>query len=171
MRSAAVRRLLDGVLTLAALAGAACTALVVAGWAFGFSLVLFKTGSMSPAIPTGSLALVREVPVEDVGPGDVVTVDRPGRLPVTHRIVANVATPLPGTAVLVLQGDANAAPDAEAYVVDEVRVVEASVPALGHVVGRMQHPVLLAGITLVTAALVTAALWPQEPVASRAGAT
>lgn len=168
MRSARAR-VADGALTLAALAGVACTALVVAGWALGFSLVLFSTGSMAPTIPTGSLALVREVPASEVGPGDVVTVDRPGRLPVTHRVVANVPTPTPGTAVLVLQGDANARPDAEPYVVHEVRVVEASVPVLGHVVGALQHPAALAVVSLGAAALVTATLWPHAPPARTGG--
>ena len=119
----------DRLLTLAAVAGAACLLLVALAWAGGITLIMFRTGSMSPTIPTGSLAVVREVPTADLAIGDVVTVDRPGRLPVTHRVVdIDATTPV----TLTLQGDANPAPDAETYQVETVRRVFWSAPELQH---------------------------------------
>src|SRR5689334_10827494 len=97
----------DVLLTLAAIAGAACILLVVAAVLFDVGIVLFRTGSMSPTIPVGSAALVREVPVRELHVGDVVTVDRPGRLPVTHRIVAIDDAGAGGARRLTLRGDAN----------------------------------------------------------------
>lgn len=148
----------DWVLNLAAVGGVVCLVLVGVAWAGGISLVLFRTGSMAPEIPTGSLAVVREVNAADVGVGDIVTVDRPGALPVTHRVIDTVGT---GPVMLTLQGDANPAPDAETYTVETVREVMWSVPRLGYVVGRLQHPIALGATTLAVAALVTWVLWPN----------
>lgn len=152
----------DRVLTLAAAAGAVCLLLVVLAWARGVSLVLFRTGSMAPTIPAGSLAVVQEVGSDVVEIGDVVTVDRPGRLPVTHRVVDVGRGTDPVT--LTLQGDANAAPDAETYRVPTVRRVLWSVPGVGWLVGRLQRPVVLGATAVAVAALVTWGLWPREDV-------
>ena len=51
---------------------------------------MFKTGSMSPTITAGSVALVREIPASEINVGDVVTVDREDALPVTHRVTSIV---------------------------------------------------------------------------------
>lgn len=148
----------DRLLTLAAVAGAACLLLVALAWAGGITLIMFRTGSMSPTIPTGSLAVVREVPTADLAIGDVVTVDRPGRLPVTHRVVDIEAT-TPVT--LTLQGDANPAPDAETYQVETVRRVLWSAPELGRIVAKLQHPYALGATAVVVAGCVTWWLWPR----------
>ncbi len=55
---------------------------------FNVTLMMFKTGSMSPTIPAGSVALVREIPASEIQVGDVVTVARPDALPVTHRVTS-----------------------------------------------------------------------------------
>lgn len=49
-------------LSIAALGGAVCIVLTVLAFTGGYSLIMFKTGSMSPTIPAGSVALVREIP-------------------------------------------------------------------------------------------------------------
>ena len=77
----------DTLLTVAAILGTVCTVLVVVGFCFQVSVVLFRTGSMGPTIPAGSAALVRQVSADSVRVGDIVTVDRPGHLPITHRVV------------------------------------------------------------------------------------
>jgi len=149
----------DRLLTVAAVAGSVCLLLVALAWAGGITMVMFRTGSMSPAIPTGSLAIVREVPSADLAVGDVVTVDRPGRLPVTHRVVdVEATTPV----TLTLQGDANPAPDAETYQVETVRRVLWSVPELGRVVAQLQQPYVLGMTAVVVAGCVTWWLWPRE---------
>jgi signal peptidase len=68
-------------LNLAALGGVVCIVLVILATCFNITLIMFKTGSMSPTIPTGSLALVREIPASDIRIGDVVTVDAQGSSP------------------------------------------------------------------------------------------
>ncbi|MFH5879302.1 signal peptidase I [Arthrobacter sp. NA-172] len=115
---------------------------------------------MSPAIPSGSLAIVREVPASDVRIGDVVTVERPGRLPVTHR-VTSVRAAVGGKTVLTLKGDANPVEDPAPYTVSTVRTVLYSVPDLAYVVAAASNPWVLGSMTVAVSALVTWVLWPR----------
>lgn len=149
-------------LTLAAIGGVVCIALVALAAFFDITLIMFKTGSMTPTIPAGSLAVVREVPASEVGVGDVVTVDRPGELPVTHRIVSYEAG-VGDTATFVMRGDANNVDDPEPYTVDHVREVMFSVPQLAYVVAGASQAPVLGGVTIAAAALVTWAFWPRDP--------
>lgn len=151
----------DVLLTIAAAGGAVCIALVIAAVAFDVSIMLFKTGSMSPAIPAGAAALVREVPAASIEVGDVVTVDRAGKLPVTHRVVA-----ISGSGAereLTLRGDANPVDDPTPYHVSSVRIVLFAVPGIATTIAGLGHPLVLGGLTLGTTALVVWAFWPREP--------
>ncbi|QZQ53630.1 hypothetical protein KZI27_00655 (plasmid) [Curtobacterium sp. TC1] len=74
-------------LNVAAAGGAICIVMVILAFGFHITLIMFRTGSMSPAIPTGSLAVVKQIPAAQAQVGQVVTVDRPGQLPITHRVV------------------------------------------------------------------------------------
>lgn len=156
----------DYVLNFLAVGGVVCIGLVIAAFAFNITLIMFKTGSMSPAISTGSLAVVKEVDAGSVEVGDVVTVDRPGQLPVTHRVVST--DPLPGSenTFLELKGDANAEPDQGLYEVTTVRKVLWSVPGLARVVVYFSNPLVLGGITIAMAGLVVAVFWPRRTVGS-----
>ncbi|MDQ0032150.1 signal peptidase I [Arthrobacter bambusae] len=159
------RRLGDAVretlLNLAAVGGAICILLTLAAVFFHITLIMFKTGSMSPTIPAGSLAVVREVPVSEVRIGDIVTVDRPGQLPVTHRVTSSRM--IDGTtAVLTLKGDANRVEDPAPYTVSKVRTVLYSVPGIAYLVAGASNPWVLGGTTLAVSALVTWALWPRQ---------
>jgi signal peptidase len=71
------------------------------------------TGSMEPRFPPGTLVVVRPVPIEEVGIGDVITYQLHSGDPtvVTHRVVG-VSTTLGGEQSLITQGDANDIPDA-----------------------------------------------------------
>ncbi len=157
----------ETLLSLAAIGGAICILLTLAAVFFHITLIMFKTGSMSPTIPAGSLAVVREVPVSEVRVGDVVTVDRPGQLPVTHRVTSSRMID-GGTAVLTLKGDANPVEDPAPYTVSKVRTVLYSVPGIAHVVAGASNPWVLGGTTLGVAALVIWALWPR-PERARPG--
>lgn len=159
----------DAVLFLLAAAGAVCIALVVAALAFNVTIMLFATGSMSPTIPAGSAALVREIPVAEVRLGDVVTVERDGRLPVTHRVVGIDASPSSDgeRRALTLRGDANPVDDPSPYDVATVRIVLWSVPGVAGVIAALQQPVVLGGLTLGLTALVLWAFWPRGPRAPR----
>ncbi|MBY6362813.1 signal peptidase I [Rhodococcus corynebacterioides] len=152
----------DALLTVLAAGGVVCIVAVIASFVFGISLIMFKTGSMAPTIPTGSLAVVREVPASSVVPGDVVTVERPGDLPVTHRVVRTSPGPS-GTTLLELKGDANNYEDPAGYTVAEVRKVLWSVPGLARAVVWLSNPVVLGLITIGMAALVVTVFWPRDP--------
>nr|WP_281728342.1 signal peptidase I [Cellulomonas denverensis] len=132
-------------------------------------LIVFRTGSMSPAIPTGSAALVRTLPAEQVQVGDVVTVPSPvGPLPVTHRVVS-VEPLADGSTRLVLRGDANDAPDPFPYDVTEVRRVVAHAPGVGVALVRLHDPRALGTITVLVAGVILWALWPPRRSAPERG--
>ncbi|XAS72803.1 signal peptidase I [Micrococcaceae bacterium Sec5.1] len=155
------RRLRETLLNIAAAGGAVCLIAVILAVAFNITLILFKTGSMSPTIPAGSLAVVREIPAADMKVGDVVTVDRPGKLPITHRIQS--IGPAEGTArTITMKGDANAEADPAPYVVERVRIVLWSVPGLAYPLAAAANPVVLGATTVCVAALVSWVLWPRN---------
>ena len=147
-------------LTLLAVSGTVCVVLVPLAFVFHISLIMFKTGSMSPTIPAGSLAVVRQIPASEVRVGDVVTIDRTPLPPVTHRVVAIIDGGGP-VRLLTLRGDANLANDAAPYAVTHVRLVEWSVPKLGYAVHAVSNVYAMSAITVGTAAIVTWAFWPR----------
>lgn len=156
-------------LNIAAAGGVVCILAVVASFAFDITLIMFKTGSMAPAIPTGSLAVVREIPASEIQVGDVVTVDRAGLPPITHRVTS--IAPAPGDQrTITMRGDANPTDDQAPYVVDHVRIVLASVPGLAYVVVALAHPAVLAVTTLGATALVAWAFWPRSTRVRKVGA-
>lgn len=146
-------------LNIAALGGLVCIVLVLVSALCNVSLIMFKTGSMSPTIPTGSLAVVREIPASDIEVGNVLTVDRPGELPVTHRVTSIEGSGESRT--ITMRGDANDAEDPLPYTVTEARIVMMSVPHLAKVVVWFSNPWVLGGLTLSASVLVTWAFWPR----------
>jgi signal peptidase len=150
----------NGMLTLASIGGVLCILFVLLAVFFHITLIMFKTGSMSPTIPTGSLAVVREIPASEARVGDVVTVDRVDALPITHR-VTSVADAGGGLTSLTLRGDANPTEDPAPYLVTHVRLVVFSMPGLAYVVNAASNPIALGLITVGATALVTWAFWPR----------
>lgn len=131
-RQRAAYRLRETVLWAGAVAGVVCVLATLAALLLDVRPVVFRSGSMAPAIETGALALSREVPADELRAGDVVTVQTSGGVNVTHRIVT--VTHRDGEASLVLQGDANRTPDEEVYVVDSAARVLVDLPNAGYVV-------------------------------------
>ncbi|TLM86496.1 S26 family signal peptidase [Pseudarthrobacter sp. NamE2] len=126
---------------------------------------------MSPGINPGDIAVVQEVPAASLQQGEVATVQREGSaLPVTHRVVGNVADPAdPQKVLLTMKGDANSSEDPVRYNVHTAKRLLFSVPALGHWVMRLQTPGLMGVCTVVMASLVTWTFWPKNnpgPLAS-----
>jgi signal peptidase len=160
-------RLGNALLTVAAIGGAVCIVLVLLAVFFNITLIMFKTASMGPTIPAGSLAVVKQIPASDIRVGDVVTVDRSPDLPVTHR-VTSVSAAAHGARTITLRGDANHTDDPAPYVVKTVRIVLFSVPQLAYAVNAVSNPFALGGITLGAAGLVTWAFWPRGERAPRA---
>lgn len=154
------------VLDAAAALGVACALAVVGLLLSGWRPVVLVSGSMAPAMPTGTLVLTRPVPVAEVRVGDVVTVPVPGGdARVTHRVTG--LTPEGGTTWASLRGDANDADDGVAYPLGgTVLRAAASVPGVGRLVTGTPATVLATG----AAALVVVALLPARP-ADRGGTT
>ena len=127
------------VLWVGALTGVLClTAAALAVFA-GVTPLIFRSGSMSPGIPTGALALAQTVPAAEVAVGDVVSVPRADGIRVTHRVVE---TDDAGGASrsLVLKGDANPVTDPDPVVVAEADRVFWSTPRLGEWVDQALAP-------------------------------
>lgn len=125
----------------------------------GYRLFVVRSGSMEPAIPTGSAVLVRPVAPETLRVGDVITFERSdaGLAPimVTHRIVevAQVGPP----AVFRTQGDANNAPDPTTVsFVGEGGKVEAHLPFVGYALNYTGQPAVRLALIGVPALLLGA---------------
>lgn len=157
------RALADVLLWVAAAAGAVCIVLVILAVTAQITLILFRTGSMSPTIPAGSVAVVQRVAAAEVEVGDVVTVDRQGQLPVTHRVTSVQPGATVSERLLTLRGDANAADDPFPYPVTSVRTVLFSVPGVAAVVVALGDPVVLGALTVAATTLVVWAFWPRTP--------
>ncbi len=151
----------DALLWLAALAGVICIVLVVLAFTAQITLILFRTGSMSPTIPAGSVAVVQRIPASGIEVGDVVTVDRVGELPVTHRVTTIAPGVVPEERIITMRGDANASEDPFPYTVSSVRIVLFSVPGVATLIVGMGNPVVLGTLTLAATTLVVWAFWPR----------
>ena len=85
-------------------------ALAVAWRVYHLAPYAVTSGSMEPAIATGSLILVERVPASSVRAGDVITFDPPGPAGrVTHRVVDRARQD--GSWYFTTKGDANPASD------------------------------------------------------------
>jgi signal peptidase len=161
-RSRAGSVIADVLLWVAALAGVICIVLVILAFTAQITLIMFRTGSMSPTIPAGSVAVVQRIPADQIAVGDVVTVDRPGELPVTHRVTSIT----PGSGVqertITMRGDANAGDDPFPYPVTRVRLVLFSVPGIATLIVGMGDPLVLGGLTAAATGLVVWAFWPRS---------
>lgn len=129
-------RLRRVLLTLTATVGGLCILGALACAVFGMRPLVFESGSMSPAIPAGSVALARNVDAAALDTGDVVSVIAASGVRVTHRIVA-IDSNGPSR-LLTLQGDANNVPDREVYRVTHADRVVADVPWLGYAIAFLQ---------------------------------
>lgn len=88
---------------------------------FGLSLFYVRTGSMEPAIPTGSILVVRQG-VRDIALGDIITFHSKDAailgMPNTHRVIGQVGE---GEKVLYkTQGDANQGPDPQPVGMEDI---------------------------------------------------
>ncbi|SKC35786.1 signal peptidase I [Okibacterium fritillariae] len=165
--SRATRLIKEVLLLIAGIGGILSILWLVASLVFGLSIVIFMTGSMSPTLPTGAAAIVKDaVPAAELQVGDVVTVPREGQpLPVTHRIVDIAPVdPLSGAGPeareLTLRGDDNDTNDRETYVVAAADRVIVGAPFIGHALTIMQTPIFFGALTLGVMLLVIWAFWP-----------
>ncbi len=156
-------------LSVLAVFGSLCLVVIVLVTVLDLGVIVFRTGSMGPTIPTGAAALVQSVPAGEVRVGDVVTVPSPvGPLPVTHRVVSS--EPAGGDQyVLHLKGDANDVADPFDYQVGQVRRVVVSAPGLGYALVWLSDPRRMLALTVLVAVAVGWTLWPRSDPGTRRG--
>lgn len=143
----------ETVLWIGGVLGALCLTMLAAGWLFNVTPLVFASGSMSPAYEAGDLGVAREVPADQLGAGDVVSVMASSGERVTHRVVE--VAPAGDRFLLTLQGDTNSTPDAESYLVASADRVDVGIPYAGYVLNAAASPFGLMVIVL----LVLASLW------------
>ncbi|WP_240423747.1 signal peptidase I [Microbacterium halotolerans] len=149
-------------LWMAGAAGLVCIILVILAVTANITLIMFRTGSMSPTIPAGSVAVVQEMAASEIEVGDVVTVDRPDDLPVTHRVTSVDDGASDDARVITMRGDANDVDDPYPYEVTTVRTVLFAVPGVAPAIVVLRDPFVLGGITVAAALLVVWAFWPRD---------
>ena len=157
----------QAMLTLGAVFGGICIAAAVAAAVFGVRPLIVESGSMSPSIGAGAVALARSVDSADLTVGDVVSIQAPNGSRVMHRVVTIARDG--GDTELTLRGDANEQPDDETYVVasgDTAERVFFSVPVLGYAIVWLGTP---PGILFVGAlgSVALFSLWRPGTGASR----
>lgn len=163
------RRLREPALNAGAVAGALCLVAVAASMLLGITPLIFRSGSMAPTIGTGALALARTVPAEQLEVGDIVSLEDPTGVRLTHRVV-DVDPGGNNTAVLRLKGDANTAPDPQPYVVAHADRVFFHIDGLGYVVAWLSNPVaVFLGGMVAGGLLVIAFGRTREPATHRSG--
>ncbi|TFI45841.1 signal peptidase I [Rhodococcus sp. 1R11] len=129
----------EAALTTGALLGLICVTAAVAALVFGVTPLVFRSGSMAPAMNTGSLALAQTVPAVDIAIGDVISVVRTDGTNITHR-VADIVDVNGNTVELVLKGDANSIADSDTYIITEADRIFVNVPYAGYFVTWLSTP-------------------------------
>lgn len=122
-------RIGDRVLSLAALVGVLVMSLTVAAHVSGYQPLVVRSGSMEPTIATGSMVLVRAIPLEQIDVGDVVSVVRADGTRVMHRVLTADVTA--DAATLTLKGDANEDPDPAPVIARTADELVWTVPGVG----------------------------------------
>ncbi|WP_461164800.1 signal peptidase I [Arthrobacter sp. R4-81] len=145
-------RLENNLLTLGAVLGTLCLLAALAGMMLGAKPLIFRSGSMSPAIATGALGISFPVDAQEIRTGDIISAENSGGVRITHRVVGtDVAN---GAATLILKGDANAVADPEPYVLRTADRVVFSLPLLGYGVAWLSSPAAMFVGGLFTAFLL-----------------
>ncbi|MCI2047594.1 MAG: signal peptidase I [Faecalibacterium sp.] len=132
-------------------------ALLLVPRAVGMRLYAVRTGSMEPAIPTGSLVVLKPTGGTALAVGDVITFRKADGSVVTHRIVSideagNIAT----------QGDANNTPDLTTTMANAViGKVAFHVPAVGAVCEWVETKTGILTITAILILLLLAVFLPE----------
>jgi len=97
---------------------------------FGWKMLVVQSGSMEPAIKTGSVVLIKKQDTYSMG--DIITFANGGMDSTTHRVTKT--TVVKGKEIFTTKGDANQGEDREAVGIDSILGKAVfSVPYLGYV--------------------------------------
>jgi signal peptidase I len=103
----------------------------------GVKILAVLSGSMEPAIQTGSLIAIR--PAQEYAVGDIVTFGQAGsgRISTTHRIVE-----VKNSGMFVTKGDANQSRDGKEVLAGEIQGrVFITIPYAGYMVHAVRNPI------------------------------
>ncbi len=104
------------------------TIVFVSFGALGFRPMVVGSGSMSPALEVGDIAVVTKVPADAIGEGDIIQFAR-GDTTVIHRVVEVQDN---GSRVFITQGDGNDSPDSHPVHPDQIQGrVKFRIPKVG----------------------------------------
>lgn len=155
------RRWSEIALNIGAVAGVVCILLATASVVFGLTPLVFRSGSMAPAIDTGALAVSKTVSADQIQVGDVISVEDQTGTSITHRVVD--LTPVgKGSAQVLLRGDANSVADPQPYTITETKRVWFHIPKLGYVVAWLSSGTALFLGGLLAGALLMLAFGPAD---------
>lgn len=121
----------------------------------GWQAQVVLSGSMEPAMPTGSVAFVQPIEPEQLDVGDIISFyhpEKPSRV-VTHRLAEIVRQD--GNLVFQTRGDAN--DNVDPWLVpaaDVIGTVRFSVPYTGYVTQRLRSPLGFALLVGIPAAVI-----------------
>ena len=118
-----------------------------------FKVMTVLSGSMEPAIKTGSIIVVK--PVDEYKIGDVITFGPETRIktPTTHRIIDMRVTE--GVLSYITQGDTNNAPDRKEILQKEIiGKVLFSIPYAGYAVNSARKPIGFALLIIIPALII-----------------
>jgi len=119
----------------------------------GFKVLIVRSGSMSPAIDTGDIAVIMKA--DAYGVGDIISFNNGYKeeMSVTHRIVSLKSNN--GKAGFETKGDANSKPDGNFVPASNVLgKVVFSVPYLGYAVQAAKQPIGFFVIIILPAAYI-----------------
>jgi signal peptidase I len=129
-------------------------------------LVIIAGPSMTPAIPLGAVVIERDATSRSVSVGDVVTVQKPNGVSITHRLIR--IGEADGKTYLETRGDANAASDPIVVPLSAVTGVAAyQVPLVGFVLAYLAIPSGVLSVVLTLATLMFATWLLEELDAGR----
>ena len=113
--------------------------LVVGVKLLGWDVYVVLSGSMEPAIPTGSIIYTKDPNIEELGPGDIITFQMTGGKVATHRIDSIEGSG--ADLAYITKGDANDAVDgALVHYKNVIGTPIFSIPYLGYVSNYITNP-------------------------------
>lgn len=136
-------------------------------------LVPILSGSMAPAMPTGSLAIVRRVPASSMAVGQILvfSAPTPDHPTVAHRVVS--LKPEQGRVIVQTKGDMNAGPDPWSFAIAGTSAwrVSGVIRFAGWLILATGQPLVRFGLVLLVAgvgsALALRYIWrPQQDLSS-----
>lgn len=120
---------------------------------FDFRVLAVQSGSMEPAIKTGSVVVV--APQSDYRIGEVITFGEVGKtkMPITHRV--HDIKIIDGEPMFITKGDANDTPDKGEIPQGEIKgKVLFSIPFLGYLLNFIKQPAGFMLVIMVPAGLI-----------------